>query len=67
MNRKINCMFHVPHELSGIGDVCALMHSACNGLGRRCIAYQRETAESRKALEDAIAARRKTEKKGEAK
>ena len=53
-----NCMFLIPHELSGIGEVCGLLHIPCNGLGKRCIAYKPHTAESRKQLADAIAEKR---------
>ncbi len=52
--KRINCKYCIPHELSGIGNVCALMHTACNGLGKRCVAYDKETAEERKWIEDKI-------------
>ena len=53
-----NCMYMVPHELSGMGNVCDLLQNACNGLGTRCLAYRPHNAETRKALADAIAAKK---------
>lgn len=58
VKRKNNCMFLLPHELTGLGECCGLF-GACNGYGRRCVAYEPHTAESRKALAEAIAERRK--------
>lgn len=62
--RRNNCMFAIPHELSGIGEVCGLLHNASNGLGKHCVAYEPHTAETRKQLADAIAAKRKAKKEG---
>ena len=56
MSRKSNCMFEVPHELTGLGACCALFKDVCNKLGKRCLGYTPHTAESRKALEEALAA-----------
>lgn len=56
MSRKSNCMFEVPHELTGLGACCTLFRNVCNKLGKRCIGYMPHTAESRKALEEALAA-----------
>ena len=50
-----DCMFMVPHELTGIGPACALFKDVCNKLGTRCVGYEKHTAESRKALEKALA------------
>lgn len=59
MSRRNNCMFLLPHELTGLGEWCGLLKNGCNGYGRRCVAYHPHTAESRKALAEAIAERRK--------
>ena len=59
MSRKNNCMFALPHELTGLGECCGLFRSVCNGYGTRCVAYQPHNAESLKALAEAIADRRK--------
>ena len=64
MSRRNNCMFALPHELTGLGEVCGLLKTCCNGYGRRCVAYQPHNAESRKALADAIAKRKEELKKG---
>lgn len=53
-----NCMYAIPHELSGMGTVCALFRNNCNKLGRKCLGYKKHTAETRKALEAALDARR---------
>lgn len=50
-----DCMFMVPHEITGIGAVCALFKGVCNKLGARCIGYEKHTAKSFKALEKALA------------
>ena len=57
--RRNNCMFAIPHELTGIGTVCGLFGNVCNGFGRRCLGYRAHNAESRKALAEAIAERKK--------
>ena len=65
MNAKQNnCMYALPHELTGIGECCRLFHGGmlCNGLGASCAGYRAHNAESRKALAEAIAERR-TQKK----
>lgn len=61
MSRKNNCMFALPHELTGLGECCGLFRGqlSCNGLGRKCTGYRAHNAESRKALAEAIAERRK--------
>lgn len=59
-----NCMYAIPHELSGIGTVCALFQNVCNRLGKRCLGYTAHTAESRKELEAALEARRLKKKGG---
>ena len=64
MSLRNNCMFALPHELTGRGEVCGLMRTSCNGYGRRCVAYQPHNAESRKALADAIAKRKEETRKG---
>lgn len=56
--RADNCMYAIPHELSGMGTVCALFRNNCNNLGKRCLGYKAHTAETRKALEAALDARR---------
>ena len=60
-----DCMYAIPNELSGIGTVCGLFRSHCNGYGKRCLGYKRHDTISRKALEDAI--KEKREKKGKSK
>lgn len=62
-----NCMFMIPHELSGIGRVCILFENVCNGLGKRCLGYRPHNAESRKQLADAIAEKRKAKEERGAK
>ena len=57
--KRNNCMFALPHELTGIGTVCGLLGNACNGYGRRCLGYRAHNEESRKALAEAIAERKK--------
>lgn len=58
-----DCMYALPHELTGIGTTCGLFHGqmACNGYGRGCAGYRAHTAESRKALANVIAEKRKEE------
>lgn len=65
MTGNYDCKYAIPHELSGIGTVCGLFCSTCNGYGKRCIGYKRHDTISRKALEDAI--KEKREKKGKSK
>ena len=57
--KRNNCMFALPHELTGIGECCVLLGNACNGYGRRCLGYRAHNAESRKALAEAIAEKQK--------
>lgn len=64
--KRNNCMFAIPHELTGIGEVCGLFRDVCNGYGKSCVAYSPHTAETRKKLADAIAAKRKAKKEGAA-
>lgn len=52
---KNDCAFRVPHEFTGIGSVCALLKSSCNELGKRCLAYRKQTAEGKRMLKEAIA------------
>lgn len=59
-----NCMYCIPHELTGIGKVCGILKLACNDLGKRCAAYRAHTKESRKALAEAIEIKRKERKNG---
>lgn len=54
VKRKNNCMYAMPNELTGMGTVCAVARLACNQLGKRCACYRPHTAESRKALAEAI-------------
>lgn len=65
--RRNNCMFVLPHELTGLGECCGLFRGqlGCNGYGQKCCGYQPQTAESRKALAEAIAERRKQKQKEE--
>lgn len=60
--RRNNCMFALPHELTGMGTICGLFSSHCNGYGKRCLGYRPHDAESRKALAEAIAKRKKESK-----
>ena len=62
MSSRNNCMFALPHELTGIGECCKLFGNVCNGDGRWCVAYKPHNAESRKALAEAIAEKRKQKK-----
>lgn len=55
MKLKTDCMYEIPHELSGIGSVCGLLRNNCNGYGKHCLAYRKHTKESRQALEKALA------------
>ena len=64
MSRRNNCMYALPHELTGLGECCGLLQTCCNGYGKRCIAYEPHNAESRKALAEAIAKRKEEMKKG---
>ena len=57
-----DCMYMIPHELTGIGAVCGLFNSECNGYGKHCLGYVPHNAESRKALDDAIAEMKKESK-----
>lgn len=57
--RRNNCMFALPHELTGIGTICGLFGNACNGYGKRCLGYRAHNTESRKALAEAIAEKKK--------
>ena len=59
--RRNNCMFALPHELTGMGTTCGLFQGQlpCNKLGKLCAGYHAHNAESRKALADAIAKRKK--------
>ena len=59
--KRNNCMFALPHELTGMGATCGLFRGQlqCNGYGRKCTGYRAHNAESRKALAEAIAERRK--------
>lgn len=66
MSLRNNCMFLLPRELTGLGSLCGLLKTCCNGYGRRCVVYQPHTAESRKALAEAIAKRKEEMLKKEA-
>jgi hypothetical protein len=55
-------MFALPHELTGIGECCGLLGDVCNGYGKRCLCYRAHNAESRKALAEAIAEKKKQKK-----
>lgn len=58
-----DCMYALPHELTGMGTMCGLFKGQldCNGYGRGCAGYRAHTAESRKALAEAIAEKRRQE------
>lgn len=58
-SKQNDCMFMLPHELTGLGTICGLFSSYCNGYGKRCLGYRPHDAESRKALAEAIAKKRK--------
>lgn len=64
MSRRNNCMYALPHELTGLGECCGLLGNVCNGYGKRCVAYVPHNAESRKALAEAIAKRKEEIRKG---
>lgn len=59
--RRNNCMFALPHELTEMGTTCGLFRGQlpCNGYGRKCTGYRAHNAETRKALAEAIAERKK--------
>jgi hypothetical protein len=61
--KRNNCIFALPHELTGIGECCGLFRSVCNGYGRRCLGYSAHNAESRRALAKAIAEKQKQKQK----
>lgn len=67
MSRRNNCMFALPHELTGMGTTCGLFRGQlpCNDLGKRCTGYHAHNAESRKALAEAIAKRKRKESQDE--
>lgn len=58
--KRNNCMFALPNELTGMGTTCGLFRGQlpCNGYGRKCTGYLAHNAESRKALDRAIAEKR---------
>ena len=59
MSKNDDCMYALPHELSGIGTVCILSNNECNGLGKRCLCHRKHLPETRKALAKAIEKRKK--------
>lgn len=63
--KRNNCMFALPHELTGIGECCGLFGGqlACNGYGKKCCGYQPHDQYTRKALAKAIAEMRKQKQK----
>jgi hypothetical protein len=67
MAKRNNCMYALPHELTGLGECCGLFQGqlSCNGYGAKCAGYMPHNAESRKALAEAIAERRKQKQKKE--
>lgn len=67
VKHRNNCMYAIPHELTGVGTVCAATRLSCNQLGRRCIIYRPHTAESSKALAEAIELQNAKTKKGTSK
>lgn len=55
MARKAECMYAIPHELTGIGTLCGIIKGcACNGLGKNCIGYIPHTKESLAVLNGVI-------------
>lgn len=52
-----DCMFRIPPEITETVNMCGLLNDVCNGLGRRCVAYEQHTKESRQALQNAIEAK----------
>jgi hypothetical protein len=58
-------MFALPHELTGMGTIRGLFHAGCNGYGKHCLGYVPHNAESRKALAEAIAKRKRKESQDE--
>lgn len=65
MSKRNNCMYALPHELTGIGECCGLFHGGmlCNGFGANCAGYCAHNAESCKALAKAIAEKQKQKQK----
>ena len=50
-----DCMYHLPHELTGLGALCGLLQGCgCNHYGKRCVVFEPHTKESREALKQAI-------------
>lgn len=67
--KRNNCMFAIPHELTGLGECCCGLFRgklACNGYGEKCCGYQPHNAESRKALAEAIAEKQKQKEETDA-
>ena len=65
--KRNNCMFALPHELTGLGECCGLFGGelACNGYGKHCTGYKPHNAASRKAIADAIAEMKRKREGGE--
>ena len=53
--KRIDCAFALPPELSPCGThYCCVLRTVCNKLGRRCLAYRKETHEEREYIEQKI-------------
>lgn len=63
MSKRNNCMFALPHELTGIGECCGLFGNVCNGYGKRCLGYKPHDQYTRKTLAEAIAEKQKQKQK----
>ena len=60
-----DCMYCIPHELTGFGEVCGLFGGLpCNQYGKRCAGFKAHTKESSKALAEAIEIKRKERENG---
>lgn len=52
-----NCIYFLPRELGHVGS--CMMFGVCNQLGNKCAGFERHTAETRKALAEAIEIKKK--------
>ena len=54
-----DCMYYLPHELTGGDEICGIVKTFCNCYGKNCVAFKRHTKESRAELAKAIEIRKK--------
>lgn len=54
--KRIKCAYAIPPELTGrTGTFCAIFRTICNGFGRHCVGYRKETPEERAYIEEKLA------------